>query len=78
MPMGRKVVIPIAGAYLAFGRDLIPDDIPILGGLDDLIVLVLAVEVFFDGCRTPCSMRNSTSLGSNAGRSSRTSPRSGA
>jgi uncharacterized membrane protein YkvA (DUF1232 family) len=49
MPLGRKVVIPIAGAYLAFGRDLIPDDIPILGGLDDLIVLVLAVEVFFDG-----------------------------
>ena len=49
MPMGRKVVIPIAGAYLALGRDLIPDDIPILGGIDDLIVLVLAVELFFDG-----------------------------
>jgi len=49
MPMGRKVVIPIAGAYLALGRDLIPDDVPLLGGLDDLIVLVLAVELFFDG-----------------------------
>ena len=49
MPVGRKVVIPIAGAYLALGRDLIPDDIPIIGGLDDLIVLVLAVELFFDG-----------------------------
>ena len=40
---------PAAGAYLALGRDLIPDDIPILGGIDDLIVLVLAVELFFDG-----------------------------
>ena len=40
MPVGRKVVIPLAGAYLALGRDLIPDDI---------IVLVLAVELFFDG-----------------------------
>jgi len=27
----------------------IPDDLPIIGGLDDLIVLVLAVELFFDG-----------------------------
>ena len=49
MPISRKVIIPFAGAYLALGRDLIPDDIPILGGLDDLIVLVLAVELFFDG-----------------------------
>jgi hypothetical protein len=31
------------------GRDLIPDEIPMLGGLDDLAVVVLAVEVFFDG-----------------------------
>jgi uncharacterized membrane protein YkvA (DUF1232 family) len=28
---------------------LIPDDIPVLGGIDDLAVVVLAVEVFFDG-----------------------------
>jgi uncharacterized membrane protein YkvA (DUF1232 family) len=49
MPVGRKVVIPIAGAYLALGRDLIPDDIPIIGGLDDLVVIVLATEFFLDG-----------------------------
>ena len=40
---------PVAGAYLVLGRDLIPDDVPLLGGLDDLIVLVLAVELFLDG-----------------------------
>jgi len=28
---------------------LIPDEIPVLGGLDDLAVVVLAVEIFFDG-----------------------------
>ena len=49
MPMGRKALLPAAAAYIALGRDLIPDDIPIIGGLDDLIVLVLAVEFFFDG-----------------------------
>jgi uncharacterized membrane protein YkvA (DUF1232 family) len=49
MPMARKALLPAAAAYVVLGRDLIPDDIPIIGGLDDLIVLVLAVEFFFDG-----------------------------
>ena len=49
MPMARKALLPAAAAYIALGRDIIPDDIPIIGGLDDLIVLVLAVEFFFDG-----------------------------
>jgi hypothetical protein len=30
------------------GRDLIPDDIPIIGGLDDLVVVILAVDLFLD------------------------------
>jgi len=34
---------------VVLGRDLIPDDAPVLGGLDDLVVVVLAVETFFDG-----------------------------
>ncbi len=49
MPAGRKALLPVAAAYIVVGRDLVPDDVPIIGGLDDLIVLVLAVELFFDG-----------------------------
>jgi Protein of unknown function (DUF1232). len=49
MPLARKALLPAAAAYVALGRDIIPDDIPIIGGLDDLIVMVLAVEFFFDG-----------------------------
>jgi uncharacterized membrane protein YkvA (DUF1232 family) len=49
MPGNRKVVLAGALGYLVVGRDLIPDDVPLLGGLDDLIVLVLAVDVFIDG-----------------------------
>jgi len=49
MPGGRKMLLAGAAGYLVLGRDLIPDDTPIIGGLDDLVVVVLAVELFLDG-----------------------------
>jgi uncharacterized membrane protein YkvA (DUF1232 family) len=49
VPASRKAVLGLAAGYVLLGRDLIPDDIPLLGRLDDLAVVVLAVEVFFDG-----------------------------
>ncbi|HEY5486198.1 MAG TPA: DUF1232 domain-containing protein [Candidatus Limnocylindrales bacterium] len=49
VPMSRKAVLVGAAGYILVGRDLMPDEIPVLGGLDDLAVVVLAVEVFFDG-----------------------------
>jgi uncharacterized membrane protein YkvA (DUF1232 family) len=49
IPPSRKVVLAGAASYVILGRDLIPDGVPILGGLDDLAVVILAVEVFFDG-----------------------------
>jgi uncharacterized membrane protein YkvA (DUF1232 family) len=49
MPVERKVLLGAAASYLVIGRDLVPDDVPIIGGLDDLIVVILAVDVFLDG-----------------------------
>jgi len=49
VPMSRKAVLVGAAGYVLVGRDLIPDDIPMLGGIDDLAVVVLAVEIFFEG-----------------------------
>jgi uncharacterized membrane protein YkvA (DUF1232 family) len=49
VPSARKAALGAAAAYLVLGRDLIPDRIPILGGLDDVIVVVLAVEIMLDG-----------------------------
>ena len=49
MPSSRKALLAGAAGYLVVGRDLIPDDCPIIGGLDDLVVVVLAVELFLDG-----------------------------
>ena len=49
MPANRKALLAGAAGYLVLGRDLIPDDMPIIGGLDDLVVVVLAVDLFLDG-----------------------------
>jgi len=48
-PAGRKALLAGAAGYLLVGRDLVPDDIPILGGLDDVVIVVLAVDLFLDG-----------------------------
>ncbi|HLY14709.1 MAG TPA: YkvA family protein [Candidatus Limnocylindrales bacterium] len=48
-PMSRKVLLGGALGYLVLPADLIPDRIPLIGGLDDLVVVVLAVDLFLDG-----------------------------
>ena len=48
-PTGRKAMLAAALGYVVVGRDLVPDDVPVLGGLDDLVVVVLAVDLFLDG-----------------------------
>lgn len=49
MPAARKALLAGAAGYLLIGRDLVPDQVPLLGGLDDLVVVVLAVDLFMDG-----------------------------
>ena len=49
IPASRKAILVGAVGYVLVGRDLVPDDIPVLGGIDDLAVVVLAVELFFEG-----------------------------
>jgi uncharacterized membrane protein YkvA (DUF1232 family) len=49
MPMARKAMLGGALGYLVLGRDLVPDDIPVLGGLDDLVVLAVALDLFVEG-----------------------------
>ncbi len=49
VPMSRKALLAGALGYVVSGRDLIPDELPFVGGLDDLAVVVLAVEVFLEG-----------------------------
>jgi uncharacterized membrane protein YkvA (DUF1232 family) len=48
-PKDRKVLLAAAAGYVVVGRDLVPDSLPILGGLDDIVVVVLAVDLFLEG-----------------------------
>lgn len=48
-PVARKAVLGGALGYIVLGRDIVPDDVPILGGLDDVVVLALALDLFIDG-----------------------------
>ncbi len=49
MPNSRKALLAGAAGYLVIGRDLLPDEVPLLGSLDDLVIVVLAVDLFLDG-----------------------------
>ena len=48
-PASRKAMLAAAVGYVLVGRDIVPDEIPILGSLDDLVVVALALDVFFSG-----------------------------
>jgi uncharacterized membrane protein YkvA (DUF1232 family) len=45
MPLLVKAIIPAVVAYLLMPLDIIPDFIPVLGQLDDLLLIVLAVRL---------------------------------
>ena len=48
---GGFLIVPaltLAVGYILVGRDLLPDDLPLLGSLDDLVVAALAVDLFLD------------------------------
>jgi len=49
VPASRKAVLALAAAYVASPWDLVPDALPLVGGLDDVVVVVLAVDVFLAG-----------------------------
>jgi uncharacterized membrane protein YkvA (DUF1232 family) len=49
VPPSRKALLALAAAYVISPWDLIPDRLPLIGGLDDVVVVVLAVDAFLEG-----------------------------
>jgi uncharacterized membrane protein YkvA (DUF1232 family) len=56
VPAAIKVIPGLAAAYILSPVDFIPDFIPGLGQLDDLAVLVFALEFFIRLCPTPAQI----------------------
>jgi len=48
-PASRKAMLAGAVGYVLLGKDIVPDEIPLLGSLDDVVVVALALDVFFAG-----------------------------
>lgn len=44
IPLRRRLAMGAVGVYIASPFDLIPDAVPVLGGIDDLLVLAFAVD----------------------------------
>ncbi len=50
VPLGAKLIFPGLAAYLATPIDLVPDFIPVLGQLDDVLVAGAALWLFARLC----------------------------
>lgn len=44
VPRRRRLAMAVVGAYVASPVDLIPDAIPVVGGVDDVLLLAFAVD----------------------------------
>jgi uncharacterized membrane protein YkvA (DUF1232 family) len=49
VPTSRKALLALAGAYVVSPIDIVPEFVPFVGAMDDVIVLVVAVDVFLEG-----------------------------
>jgi uncharacterized membrane protein YkvA (DUF1232 family) len=49
VPASRKALLAAAVGYTVLPVDLVPDRIPLLGALDDLVVTAFAVDLFLAG-----------------------------
>ena len=49
VPTSRKAVLALAAAYVASPIDLIPEFVPVVGAMDDVAVVVVAIDVFLEG-----------------------------
>jgi uncharacterized membrane protein YkvA (DUF1232 family) len=49
VPPSRKALLAIAGGYIVAPIDLVPDSMPFIGAIDDVAVMVLAIDIFLEG-----------------------------
>ncbi|MGA9598633.1 MAG: DUF1232 domain-containing protein [Acidimicrobiia bacterium] len=50
VPLRRRLAMGAVGLYIASPIDLIPDFVPVVGGIDDLLVLAFAIDYLLESC----------------------------
>jgi len=46
VPVFAKAVLPLVVAYIALPFDIVPDRVPILGQIDDLVIVAVGMTLF--------------------------------
>jgi uncharacterized membrane protein YkvA (DUF1232 family) len=49
VPWSRKAILGIAAAYVVSPIDVMPDWLPFVGRIDDVVVTVIAIDLFLEG-----------------------------
>jgi uncharacterized membrane protein YkvA (DUF1232 family) len=50
VPWRRRLAMGAVGLYIASPIDLIPDFVPVVGGIDDVLVLAFAIDYLLEAC----------------------------
>lgn len=49
IPLSRKAILGMGAGYLVMPIDIVPDFLPVIGRIDDLAIIVLALDLFLEG-----------------------------
>jgi uncharacterized membrane protein YkvA (DUF1232 family) len=63
VPWSRKVVLGVAAAYIVSPVDLVPDWVPFVGRIDDVMITILALDLFLEGVPRELMMDKMYELG---------------
>jgi uncharacterized membrane protein YkvA (DUF1232 family) len=63
VPWSRKVVLGVAAAYILSPVDLVPDWVPFVGRIDDVMITILALDLFLEGVPRELMMDKMYALG---------------
>ncbi len=63
VPVTRKALLGLAGAYIVSPFDLVPERVPFFGAVDDVVVMVLAIDVFLEGLPEVSGQREADGAG---------------
>jgi uncharacterized membrane protein YkvA (DUF1232 family) len=67
VPLLAKALLGMAAVYVISPIDIIPDVLPVLGQVDDLAIISLALEGFLRICPTPAVAFHRAAIASSRG-----------